>query len=247
MIGTEYIDSTGLGVIVGGLKRCVAKDGLIAIALGQVDVFRIFNITGLSRVIQIFDELSAATAMALDPDSKYNDPPRAHQYAAQAGWFEIRIYTPDAAKGKALEEALFSLLERFDIEPCFRFSKIANDGTLASYMRIRESAGPVSLSGQLEALHRLIEKYTENSADLPINGRHHEAAANLMTILNETASTTMQIKTTLLVKSKKSILIRSFDANELRTLLYNNDFRYPAQILAAIRSSKRSRSKSKKT
>jgi hypothetical protein len=58
-------------------------------------------------------------------------------------------------------------------------------------MGIRESAGPVSLSEQLEALHLLMEKYAENSTDLPASGPHDEPAANLMTILNETASSAM--------------------------------------------------------
>ena len=45
--GVEFLDSTGLGVLVGGLKRVRAHDGWIDLVCTQSRILRIFRITGL--------------------------------------------------------------------------------------------------------------------------------------------------------------------------------------------------------
>ena len=49
MEGVEFLDSTGLGVLVGGLKRVRAHDGWIDLVCTQGRILRIFRITGLTR------------------------------------------------------------------------------------------------------------------------------------------------------------------------------------------------------
>jgi anti-sigma B factor antagonist len=58
--GVDFIDSAGLGVLVGGLKR--AKDGegeLVLVATGQ-SVLRVLELTGLTRVFAIHSSRAAA-------------------------------------------------------------------------------------------------------------------------------------------------------------------------------------------
>jgi anti-sigma B factor antagonist len=62
MEGVEFLDSTGLGVLVGGLKRVRAHDGNIDIVCTQGRILRIFKITGLSNVFAIHDSIEAALA-----------------------------------------------------------------------------------------------------------------------------------------------------------------------------------------
>lgn len=62
MEGVEFLDSTGLGVLVGGLKRVRAHDGAIDIACTQGRILRIFKITGLSNVFTIYDTVDDALA-----------------------------------------------------------------------------------------------------------------------------------------------------------------------------------------
>ena len=62
MEGVEFLDSTGLGVLVGGLKRVRAHDGAIDIACTQGRILRIFKITGLSNVFAIYDTVDDALA-----------------------------------------------------------------------------------------------------------------------------------------------------------------------------------------
>jgi anti-sigma B factor antagonist len=62
MEGVEFLDSTGLGVLVGGLKRVRAHDGWIDLVCTQSRILRIFRITGLNKVFSIFDTVAEATA-----------------------------------------------------------------------------------------------------------------------------------------------------------------------------------------
>lgn len=58
----EFLDSTGLGVLVGGLKRVRAHEGGIDLVCTQGRILRIFRITGLSKVFDIFDSVPDAVA-----------------------------------------------------------------------------------------------------------------------------------------------------------------------------------------
>lgn len=58
----EFLDSTGLGALIGGLKRVRAHDGSIDIVCTQSRILRIFNITRLDKVFEIYDTAGDAQA-----------------------------------------------------------------------------------------------------------------------------------------------------------------------------------------
>ena len=58
----DFLDSTGLGVLVGGLKRVRANDGNLRVVCTQERLLKIFRITGLTKVFAIHDSVAAATA-----------------------------------------------------------------------------------------------------------------------------------------------------------------------------------------
>jgi len=58
----EFLDSTGLGVLVGGLKRVRAHDGSLDLVCTQERILKIFRITGLTKVFGIHDTVDAAIA-----------------------------------------------------------------------------------------------------------------------------------------------------------------------------------------
>lgn len=49
----EFLDSTGLGVLVGGLKKVRAHDGSLELICSQERLLKIFRITGLAKVFVI--------------------------------------------------------------------------------------------------------------------------------------------------------------------------------------------------
>ena len=58
----EFLDSTGLGVLVGGLKKVRAHDGSLDLVCTQDRLLKIFRITGLAKVFVIHDSADAALA-----------------------------------------------------------------------------------------------------------------------------------------------------------------------------------------
>jgi anti-sigma B factor antagonist len=61
---TTFIDSTTLGVLVGGVKRLRSQDGRLSLVCSDRNITKIFEITGLDRVFTIHptrDEALATT------------------------------------------------------------------------------------------------------------------------------------------------------------------------------------------
>jgi anti-sigma B factor antagonist len=51
---TTFIDSTTLGVLVGGVKRLRTNDGQLALVCSDRNITKIFEITGLDNVFTIY-------------------------------------------------------------------------------------------------------------------------------------------------------------------------------------------------
>jgi anti-sigma B factor antagonist len=59
-----FLDSTGLGVLVGGLKRVRAHDGSLDLVCTQQRILKILKITGLTQVFGIYQTVDQAIAAA---------------------------------------------------------------------------------------------------------------------------------------------------------------------------------------
>ena len=57
----DFLDSTGLGVLVGALKRVRAHEGSLRLVCTQERLLKIFRITGLAKVFPIYDSVEAAS------------------------------------------------------------------------------------------------------------------------------------------------------------------------------------------
>ena len=60
----EYLDSTALGVLIGGLKRIRELDGNMVLVCPSPRIKRVFEITGLDKIFDIYNsEEEAQEAM----------------------------------------------------------------------------------------------------------------------------------------------------------------------------------------
>jgi anti-sigma B factor antagonist len=59
---TTFIDSTTLGVLVGGVKRLRVQDGRLSLVCSDRNITKIFEITGLDRVFTIHPTRDEALA-----------------------------------------------------------------------------------------------------------------------------------------------------------------------------------------
>jgi anti-sigma B factor antagonist len=59
---TTFIDSTTLGVLVGGVKRLRPNGGQLSLVCADRNITKIFEITGLDKVFAIYDSRDEAVA-----------------------------------------------------------------------------------------------------------------------------------------------------------------------------------------
>jgi anti-sigma B factor antagonist len=59
---TTFIDSTTLGVLVGGVKRLRTNEGQLSLVCSDRNITKIFEITGLDRVFMIYPTRDEALA-----------------------------------------------------------------------------------------------------------------------------------------------------------------------------------------
>ncbi len=64
---TTFIDSTTLGVLVGGVKRLRTNDGQLSLVSSDRNITKIFEITGLDRVFTIYPTREEAVEQLRSP------------------------------------------------------------------------------------------------------------------------------------------------------------------------------------
>lgn len=55
MANVGYIDSSGLGTLVGGLRRACEQNGALAISGANPQIQKVLMITGLNKVFPLYD------------------------------------------------------------------------------------------------------------------------------------------------------------------------------------------------
>lgn len=60
--GVEFMDSSGLAVLISGLRRTKEHDGSLVLVGPTASVRRVLSITGLDKVFEIYDSVDKAAA-----------------------------------------------------------------------------------------------------------------------------------------------------------------------------------------
>jgi anti-sigma B factor antagonist len=71
----DFLDSTGLGVLVGALKRLRAANGTFGLVCAKEPLLKIFRITALDQVFPIYPSVEAATSTS--SSDRDDNPPTA--------------------------------------------------------------------------------------------------------------------------------------------------------------------------
>ena len=60
----EFIDSSGLGTLIGGLRRVREDDGSLVLVIGERRILRVFQLTGLTKAFTIYGTVAEAISAA---------------------------------------------------------------------------------------------------------------------------------------------------------------------------------------
>jgi anti-sigma B factor antagonist len=61
LLAVDFIESTGLGALIGGRRRAHALRGSLVLVCTEQQMLKIFRITGLDKVFTIHETVAAAT------------------------------------------------------------------------------------------------------------------------------------------------------------------------------------------
>jgi anti-anti-sigma factor len=67
--GVTFLDSTGLGILVGDLKRLRDRQGSVQVVCGPGLVGRVFRLTAVDKLIPVHDSVERAAAMLAASDT----------------------------------------------------------------------------------------------------------------------------------------------------------------------------------
>ena len=62
LLKVDFIESTGLGALIGGRRRAHALKGSLVLVATEDQMLKIFRITGLDKVFAIHDSVESATS-----------------------------------------------------------------------------------------------------------------------------------------------------------------------------------------
>ena len=62
LTGLEFLDSTGLGALIGTHRRTAESGGSLKLVVSEGPIFRLLNITGLIRIFAVYHTLADARA-----------------------------------------------------------------------------------------------------------------------------------------------------------------------------------------
>jgi anti-sigma B factor antagonist len=62
LLGVAFMDSSGLGALVGSLKRVKERDGVLSLVCAGGPVMRVLSITGLHNVLPVYSTVDEATS-----------------------------------------------------------------------------------------------------------------------------------------------------------------------------------------
>lgn len=60
LLGVSFLDSTGLGVLVGAFKRLRDQGGTMRLVINQPRILRVFEVTDLTSIFSIFSTVDEA-------------------------------------------------------------------------------------------------------------------------------------------------------------------------------------------
>ncbi|MAL65660.1 MAG: hypothetical protein CL413_00510 [Acidimicrobiaceae bacterium] len=67
--GVQFMDSAGLGALIGGIRKVRENEGVIAVFCDRANITRLLHTTGFDRIVPVCEDLPSAIASLDEPPS----------------------------------------------------------------------------------------------------------------------------------------------------------------------------------
>ena len=226
----EFLDSTGLGALVGGLKRVRAHDGSLDLVCTQERILKIFRITGLTKVFEVYSSVNEAIN-ARRPARETRQATPLLLDSGTADETQLRIYLADGSQHAAVQSALESVLADHGVGDL----QWEDPRTGSWYRQGKAKAAVEELGRIVVELRRAAELQVLDIPQSTVDASQGHAVAELLTALSGEQAAVIQIGSILLVKSDGIPVVRNLTQFELAVLQRNPTWLTdPSRILQAL-------------
>jgi anti-anti-sigma factor len=235
----EFLDSTGEGVLIGALKRVIARGHQkgLALIVTQERIMKNFRIHGTVKVFPIFDNITDAVAYMYADPAQVAAMPRRLADNEEVGWqwFPARIYTSSEAAGTDIEECLESLVGAFQMEIVYEFPIEHNSWFREYILRMKDSTALPTRDETLDLVRRGIEQRELDLPQAQIDVMQSQAVANLIGALDRTPTAVVQVGSMIIVKVRDTTVVRTLTQLEIAHWERNPGlFRNPEAALSEL-------------
>jgi anti-anti-sigma factor len=212
----EFLDSSGLGVLVYVLKRVRRAGGAFVLTGLSRNLLGMFQLVGFTKVMWICHDTNAAIALFEDMATVRRSPCRRDAAASDRTWLTSKIYLASDDNHEAAEAALADVIKAFGLQVNMAFRPVRASWFREFILKARKhgkTAPPVE--DQLAKLVRTIEMQALHRPQAEIDAAQGDAVAKLIIALDQTPRAVVQVGSVLLVKVDCNVVVRNLTQLEL--------------------------------
>jgi anti-sigma B factor antagonist len=230
----DFLDSTGLGVLVGGLKLLRANDGELVLVCAVERILKIFRITGLTKVFLIAPDVSTAREWFAE-GGVLDVPPEPDPDSVGWRWVPTRIYLSDERDHEAVEDAVRAVVAAFGLEIVHADQPEVGSWYRNFIIRFTRAWERTTKEEQFVKLSRALDIQLLHKHQAEVDATRGAAVAGLIKSLEGTPRALVLVGSVLLVKVDGAMVVRNLTPMELAHWERNPAlFRDPAAALQEL-------------
>lgn len=211
----EFMDSTGLGTLLGVLKRVRAHNGAVVLVVTTERIMKIFRITGHTKIYHIFASTAEALAFIVAAPPPYPKSQTANDPELNSHWVVARVYTSEENAGPFVAASLHDLLDLAGLETVFDFPPERGSWFRESIIRRKDSTARPTRDEILADLARTIEFLAGGKISEHADTATSQAATDFIVTLDKTPDAVIQVYSLLVIKVGDKITARQLSPAEL--------------------------------
>ena len=225
----DFLDSTGLGVLVGGLKRVRAHEGSLRLVCTRERILKIFRITGLSKVFPISETVEAAISAAVGANPGLADLEWHDEY------LPVSVYLSEERGHPVVESAIAEFLALAGYAVVGEDVPEPGSWFVSKRAAIRRAVTSDSAKEMVKTAAHAADARLVGVTDAELTSTYLQSLAPVLTAVASYKQAVIRMGAVLIVKDGDHVSVQQLTAGQQLILDHQPDLlRAPQQILEAI-------------
>ncbi len=220
----DYIDSTGLGVIVGALKRARSRRSDVVLVVASERLHKVFRCTGLVQVFAIYPSEDDARSENEWANWDVTSDVILDQDDVVIG-FPIYMYVQEWNIYRELMDQMDELVTAFGMEIIYISTPLMRGRELGVRAKTGSHAALASATEQSARLRSAIA-----GQPVILSKDEHRMVTRFHATLQQSRGSVIQISSFMLVKFEEEMEVRNLTQRELRYWFYNENHKNNPEV-----------------